>query len=122
MGLLVKSYKEIIKEDIEDNDGNITRFLVLSKDEIDEEGDKCSIIFSTEHRAGTLFSVLEIFARENINLTRIESISNEKGNYVFFLDFMGSKKEERVLKTMQKVAKATTLFKIMGCYREKRME
>ncbi|NIR17327.1 MAG: bifunctional chorismate mutase/prephenate dehydratase, partial [Desulfobacterales bacterium] len=65
---------EIIKEDIEDLERNMTRFLVVSKEENEEEGDKCSVVFSTEHKAGTLFRVLEEFARENINLTRIESV------------------------------------------------
>ena len=71
---------EIVKEDIDDLDRNMTRFLVLSKEESGETGDKCSVIFSTEHKAGTLFSVLEVFAREDINLTRIESVPDEKGN------------------------------------------
>lgn len=113
---------EIIKEDIQDLERNMTRFLVLSREENREEGDKCSIIFSTEHKAGTLFRVLEVFAKEKINLTRIESIPNEPGNYAFFLDFMGSNKQEKVLKTLGKVKDFTTHFKMLGCYRERKAE
>jgi len=112
---------EIIKEDIEDMDRSRTRFLVLSREENREEGDKCSIIFSTEHKAGTLFSVLEIFAKENINLTRIESVTNDPGNAAFFLDFMGSKKDDNVVKALEKVKEITTSFKLMGCYKEMKM-
>jgi prephenate dehydratase len=79
------------------------------------------VIFSTEHKAGTLFSVLEVFAKENINLTRIESIPNEPGNFAFFLDFIGSNKEDRVVKALEKVKKITAGLKIMGFYKERRV-
>jgi prephenate dehydratase len=111
---------EIVKEGIEDLERNITRFLVLSKEGNKEEGEKCSITFSAEHKAGSLFRVLEVFARENINLTRIESIPNEPGNYTFFLDFIGSPKEEKVLKALENVREMTTSFTIMGFYKERK--
>ena len=113
---------EIIKEKIEDLDRNMTRFLVLSRKENREEGDKCSIVFATEHKAGTLFSVLHSFARKNISLTRIESIPNEPGNYAFFLDFEGSNKNDKVVEALKEVGKITTSFKLMGCYKERRVQ
>ncbi len=112
---------EIVKEGIEDLDRNITRFLVLSREENRGEGDKCSIMFSTEHKAGTLFRVLEMFARQDINLTRIESIPNEPGNYAFFLDFIGSHKEEKVVTALENVREITTNFKMMGFYKERKI-
>jgi prephenate dehydratase/chorismate mutase len=112
---------DIIKENIEDLDRNMTRFLVLSKESNQEEGNKCSIIFSTEHKAGTLFSVLEVFARKYINLTRIESIPNEPGNYAFFLDFLGSNKDEKVVRALEEVKEITSNFKMIGCYKERKV-
>jgi prephenate dehydratase/chorismate mutase/prephenate dehydratase len=112
---------EIIKEDIEDLERNMTRFLVLSREESREAGDKCSVLFSTEHKAGTLFSVLEVFAKEHINLTRIESIPNEPGNYAFFLDFVGSNRDEKVLGAMERVHGMTTDFRFLGCYKERKI-
>lgn len=112
---------EIIKENIEDLDRNMTRFLVLSKEENREEGNKCSVIFSTEHKAGTLFRVLEVFARKNINLTRIESIPTKPGNYAFFLDFMGSNKHESVVKALGEAEEITSNLRLMGCYKERKV-
>ncbi len=112
---------EIIKENIEDLDRNMTRFLVLSKGEAGEEGHKCSIIFSTEHKAGTLFGVLEVFAKRGINLTRIESIPKDPGNYAFFLDFLGSNSDQKVIKALEMVKEITCDFRLMGCYREKKV-
>ena len=113
---------EIMKENVEDLDRNMTRFLVLSREENREEGDKCSIVFATEHKAGTLFSVLHVFARKNISLTRIESIPNEPGDYAFFLDFEGSNKNDKVVEAFEEVKKITTNFKLMGCYKERRAQ
>jgi prephenate dehydratase/chorismate mutase/prephenate dehydratase len=113
---------EIIKEDIDDFERNMTRFLILSKEETKEDGDKCSVIFSTEHKAGTLFSVLEVFAKENINLTRIGSIPRGMGDYAFFLDFIGSDKDKNVIKILNDVKKISTNFRFMGCYKEIKVE
>ncbi|UCH21433.1 MAG: bifunctional chorismate mutase/prephenate dehydratase [Deltaproteobacteria bacterium] len=112
---------EILKENIEDLDRNLTRFIVISKEENKEAGDKCSIIFSTEHKAGTLFRVLEVFAKKNINLTRIESIPDEPGEYAFFLDFIGSRNDEKVVKALEKVKEITRKFRLMGCYKERKI-
>ncbi len=112
---------EIIKEGIEDLESNMTRFLVLSKGVNKEEGDKCSLVFSTEHKAGALFKVLELFAKEHLNLTRIESIPNEPGNYAFFLDFLGSNRDENVIKALGEAEKITSNFRLMGCYKERNL-
>lgn len=113
---------DIIKEDIDDFERNMTRFLILSREENKEEGDKSSILFSTEHRAGTLFSVLEVFAKANINLTRIGSIQSGIGNYTFFLDFIGSNRDEKIIKTLKDLKKLASNLRFMGCYREIRVE
>ena len=113
---------EIIKENTEDLRMNKTRFLIISKDENKEIGDKCSIIFSTEHKAGTLFNVLESFAKKNINLSRIESVPSKPGSYVFFLDFFGSQNEEKTKEVIEKVKSATSEFKILGFYKERKVD
>jgi len=109
---------EIVKENIEDLKSNMTRFLVLARNENNEQADKCSIVFSTEHKAGTLFSVLELFAVRNINLTRIESIPHEPGAYAFFLDFEGSSEREEIMAALEETRKITTHFKNLGFYKE----
>ncbi|MBN2433204.1 MAG: chorismate mutase, partial [Acidobacteria bacterium] len=63
---------DVIGEAIEDHPDNITRFAVLAREAMAGGGDKTSIIFSTAHRAGTLYRVLQVFADRGVNLTRIE--------------------------------------------------
>jgi prephenate dehydratase/chorismate mutase len=111
----------VIKEDIDNFGNNVTRFLILSREENREEGDKCSIVFSTEHRAGTLFNALEVFARNNINLTRIGSIRSSMGDYTFFLDFIGSNKDANIIAVLKDVEAVTVNYRFMGCYKEKKI-
>ncbi|MFH0889367.1 MAG: prephenate dehydratase [Planctomycetota bacterium] len=111
---------EIIKEEIEDNKSNFTRFLILAKEPSKEPGNKCSIVFSTKHEAGTLFTVIEIFSDADINLTRIESrpIRNDPGKYAFFLDFQGLDRDTKVIKALESVQQKSVMFKFLGCYKE----
>ncbi|OPY57015.1 MAG: P-protein [Pelotomaculum sp. PtaU1.Bin035] len=111
---------EIRAEGIEDNEFNTTRFLMLSRHESKEDGNKCSIIFSTEHRAGALFSVLKIFSDAGLNLTRIESrpIRKDPGKYAFLLDFQGSNRDQKVIDALGETRRKTILYKFLGCYKE----
>ncbi|MEA1884238.1 MAG: hypothetical protein U9N62_06945 [Thermotogota bacterium] len=109
---------DVIKESIEDHEINRTRFLILTKEENKENGNKCSIVFSTAHKSGTLFNVLEKFANAGLNLSRIESIPNEKGTYAFFLDFLGERDDEKVQAVLESVEKVTEHFRVLGFYEE----
>ena len=111
---------QVIKENIEDEPTNITRFIVIAKTSDNGSGDKCSIIFSTKHEAGALFSVLKIFSDAKINLTRIESrpFRRDPGNYAFLMDFKGSTNDQKILEILKQVKKKAELYKFLGCYKE----
>jgi prephenate dehydratase/chorismate mutase/prephenate dehydratase len=109
---------EIIKEDIQDLDNNRTRFFVLSPKPNEAGGAKCSIVFTTGNKAGDLFGVLEIFAKAGINLTRIESVPFEPGNYAIFVDLVGSDRDPKVVEALGRVAERTGSYRLLGCYDE----
>jgi prephenate dehydratase/chorismate mutase len=108
---------EIVKEEIEDNYSNSTRFLLLSKKEA-VQGEKCSIIFATAHEAGRLYHALRLFAEAEVNLTRIASMPrrSDPGNYTFFLDFEGSNKDEKIAGVLAELKSRTLSLKFLGCY------
>ncbi len=112
---------EIIKEDIQDSEHNRTRFFIVSMKDGEEEGDKCSAVFTAGDKAGSLFAVLKVFANASINLTRIESVPDTPGKYAIFVDFEGSIKEPRVAEAVEKVRTLAEDFRVMGCYRETRL-
>jgi prephenate dehydratase/chorismate mutase len=111
---------EILKENIEDHESNSTRFLVLSREKSPVAGNKCSIMFSTAHKAGALFSVLKIFSEYQVNLTRIESrpIRGEQRKYAFLLDFLGSDLEQKIGWALSAVEKEAAAYKFLGCYKD----
>jgi prephenate dehydratase/chorismate mutase/prephenate dehydratase len=111
---------EILKENVEDNDSNRTRFVILSRQPGSEGGNKISIIFSVTHRPGGLFSVLKTLSDAEINMTRIESrpLRNDPGSYAFFVDLEGSDKDPKIAEALDAIGKTTTSFKLLGCYME----
>jgi prephenate dehydratase/chorismate mutase/prephenate dehydratase len=112
---------DIIKEDIQDSEHNRTRFFIISMKDEPGDGDKCSAVFTAGDKAGSLFSVLKIFAAAHINLTRIESVPDIPGKYAIFIDFEGSKHDERVSRAISQVAEAAEGFRMLGCYSETRI-
>jgi chorismate mutase/prephenate dehydratase len=109
----------IIAEGIEDSPSNTTRFFVIGRGHSTATGeDKTSILFATTHAPGTLYQALGSFAREGVNLTRIESypMRDRIGNYLFFVDFDGHRDEKKIKKCLGDLEGSTTLFKILGSY------
>lgn len=111
---------EVLKDNIEDHESNSTRFVVLSREKSKKQGNKCSIIFSTSHKAGSLFSILKVFSDSGINLTRIESrpIRKEPKKYAFLLDFQGSDTDKKITSALAKIKEETPSYKFLGCYQE----
>ena len=113
---------EILEDNIQDIDNNETRFIVLSKEDTDPTGnDKTSIIFSIyEDHPGSLYRILGIFEKYNINLTKIESRPSKQGlgKYLFFVDFYGHYKDEVIKKIIMDIEDNTYFFKVLGSYPE----
>jgi prephenate dehydratase/chorismate mutase len=112
---------EIIKDEIEDSQNNRTRFLVIAKEAAGLGGNKCSAVFSTNDKAGALFGILEIFARADVNLTRIESVPDKPGDYAIFIDFDGSDSDPAVSKAISEATKEARNFRVLGCYNERKI-
>ena len=109
----------IICENVEDIANNVTRFLVISKEDARPTGeDKTAILFSTAHKAGALADVLDIFKRYGINLTNIESRPSRKRQweYYFFVDFLGHRTEKHIQDGMEESRKHCLQLSILGSF------
>lgn len=110
---------KVVQGNIEDHANNMTRFLVIGDQEPQPSGaDKTSIVFSIKHEVGVLHRMLESFARNRINLTKIESrpLKDKPWEYLFFIDFEGHRKESRVQKAIKNIEKRSRFFKVLGSY------
>ena len=74
---------------IEDLQDNWTRFLIIGPTPPKEGNrDKTSILFTLPDTPGALVNILQVLAREGINMKKLESrpLRSEKWKYVFFAD------------------------------------
>ncbi|MGI0070091.1 MAG: prephenate dehydratase [Nitrosotalea sp.] len=109
----------VIREGIEDNPNNYTRFLVLATRKQERTSkDKTSIIFSVKHVPGALYEILEKFNADKINLTKIESrpTKNTPWEYNFYVDFEGHQSDRNIQNTLDKIKANTIFLKVLGSY------
>lgn len=109
---------EVIDENIQDIDFNQTKFIVLSKNKNINKTRKTSVVFSTKNEPGALYKILGLFSLAEINLTKIESrpAKTKLGDYMFFVDLDGDEKDEKIIKTFEKIAIHCEEFRIIGSY------
>ncbi|MDR2382735.1 MAG: prephenate dehydratase [Prevotellaceae bacterium] len=80
---------EILKEGIETIKKNYTRFIVLSKSHQPVSGsNKASLSFEVRHQPGSLAEALSIFARHDVNVSKIQSVPilGQPYQYAFHVD------------------------------------
>ena len=112
---------DITSENINNQSDNSTRFIIISKNlETDLNCNKVSVVFSLEHKAGTLYKLLRHFAENNINMMKIESRPMEKGAWKYFLyiDFEGNLESEKVTTALKLIERSSAYFKLIGGYRK----
>jgi chorismate mutase/prephenate dehydratase len=110
----------VVAASIQDLPNNVTRFLVVSNDGRGRPtgDDKTSILFSVPHEAGALHRVLEVFARNRINLSTIESrpLKGRAWEYVFFLDLAGHVEEPSMGRALATLKRRAQFVKVLGSY------
>lgn len=100
---------------------NETRFCVIAKNPLKSASKpqgKVSLAFTTKDEPGALLAILQEFANEKINLTRIESRPTKKkfGEFVFFIDLEGGLSDRSVKKSLARVEAKTKVLKVLGAW------
>jgi chorismate mutase / prephenate dehydratase len=109
----------ILRERIEDNRHNATRFLIIGRQPIGPSGrDKTSILFAMRNEPGTLYRILEPIVKNGINLTKIESrpAKSRAWEYVIFVDVEGHRNTPSVASALREIGERTIFLKILGSY------
>ncbi len=113
----------ILREGIEDEPNNVTRFVWIAPSDTEPEGDgswKTSLVFSElgEDHPGALVEALQEFSSRSVNLTRIESrpLRSELGRYMFFCDLEGAESDPAVSEAISALRAKAESVRILGSY------
>ncbi|XP_051134462.1 arogenate dehydratase 1-like [Andrographis paniculata] len=126
---------QILADGIQDDSGNVTRFVMLAREPIIPRTDrpfKTSIVFAHEKGTSVLFKVLSAFAFRNISLTKIESRPHRNRpirlvddanvgtakhfEYMFYVDFEASMADVRAQNALAEVQEFTSFLRVLGSY------
>ncbi|HKZ13891.1 MAG TPA: prephenate dehydratase [Solirubrobacterales bacterium] len=117
---------EILREGIQDEENNVTRFVWLAPDGTEPAAAadgaqwKTSLIFSElgEDHPGALVAALNEFSSRGINLSRIESrpLRSQLGRYMFFVDVDGKLDIEPVATAIEALRGKAESVRILGSY------
>jgi prephenate dehydratase len=116
---------EILEENVEDSENNVTRFVVLSRDRIvparnsTEEKIVTTFVFNVRNIPAALYKAMGGFATNNINMTKLESYQLG-GKFVatqFYADIEGHPDDDNVKHAMDELKFFSTEVRVLGTYR-----
>ena len=113
---------EILKSNVEDEPGNITRFLIMGKDtQHPERKDKqyiTSCIFKLKSIPAALYKALGGFATNGVNLCKLESFSvkNTFEQVNFYIDIQGHIEDPSLQKALEELGFHTQKLDVLGVY------
>lgn len=113
----------VLEENIQDQDGNTTKFLIVVKKDTRNinytpKKNRITFLFKTDHTPGGLYSCLEVFAQNKINLTKIESIPLGTGHfsYGFWVSIDWNLSDTRISDAFETLRDRSDFVKILWEY------
>ncbi len=113
---------EVLKENIETNHQNYTRFVVIKNKSSGAipKANKSSLILQTKDdtKPGALHEALGTFARRNLNLTLIHSRPSigKAWHYMFYVDVLGGIADGLLDEAINELSVHNFVVKLLGCY------
>jgi len=113
---------EIIKKNIENEKGNLTRFLIMGKNILQPEfGNKkyiTSFLFKLKSKPAALYQSLGGFAINGVNLTKLQSYpeKNTFDSFFFLCDLDGHIEDSKVQKSLEELGLHCQDFHVLGVF------
>jgi len=121
--LAAKTYDlEIIKSNVEDEAGNVTRFFIMGKDsehpELKNKKYITSCVFKLKSIPAALYKALGGFATNGVNLCKLESFSvkNTFDQVNFYIDIEGHIEDPSLQKALEELGFHTQKLDVLGVY------
>tara|TARA_Y100001970_G_scaffold44077_1_gene55041 strand:+ start:620 stop:1447 length:828 start_codon:yes stop_codon:yes gene_type:complete len=113
---------EVLKSNIENEKGNITRFLIMGKSinqpEMKKQKYITSFLFKLKSKPAALYQALGGFAINGINLTKLQSFpeKNSFSSYFFLCDLDGHIENTKVQKSLEELGLHCEDFHVLGVF------
>ena len=113
-----------MKEGIETDSQNYTRFVIIAREELAEAElrrgkiNRASLVFSTANTPGSLFGALQVLAERHINMVKLESrpIAGKPWEEMFYVDVDIPEEENAFQEALEELAKVTETLRTLGLY------
>ena len=125
--LAAKIYNlKILKDNMEDKGFNTTRFLILSREDIEpnkiEKPMITTLVFKVKNVPSALYKALGGFATNGVNMLKLESYQVD-GSFLatqFYVDIEGHYQEDSIKLALEELSHYSEEVKILGAYPSKR--
>ncbi len=112
---------EVMRRGIQSQQGNYTRFVELAREPQPVPAGaqaRTSLVLSLAHQPGALASLLGVFARREVNVTKLESrpVPDTPFQYRFYLDLQGHAADDPVRTALEEARALTTELRVLGTY------
>ena len=113
---------DILEKNFQDNQNNVTRFLVMQKNLLDINPDTkdilTTLVFTVRSIPAVLYKCLGGFASNGVNITKLESYIHPQGFDVaqFYIDFEGHPENTSVKLALEEMKFFCKKIEILGVY------
>ena len=113
---------EVIKKNIENEKGNLTRFLIMGKNILQPEFENkkyiTSFLFKLKSKPAALYQSLGGFAINGVNLTKLQSYpeKNTFDSFFFLCDLDGHIEDPKVQKSLEELGLHCQDYHVLGVF------
>jgi len=113
---------EILKQDIQDEKNNVTRFLLMGKEiyqpELKDENYITSFLFKLKSKPAALYSALSGFAINGVNMTKLQSFpeKNSFSSFFFLCDIEGHIDDKKIKNSLKELGLHCEDMHVLGVF------
>ena len=113
---------EILKQDIQDEKNNVTRFLLMGKEiyqpELKDDNYITSFLFKLKSKPAALYSALSGFAINGVNLTKLQSFpeKNSFSSFFFLCDIEGHIDDQKIKNSLKELGLHCEDMHVLGVF------